>query len=541
MGLSGEAKKEFLDDKLFTCDFCLPDQEITFKAESALNRHTMRFHTKKALKRRALSAYPIPRVEMGPKKPVTNFAMGDKVFNNNNANIMETIQNLQEHLGLATKSFITLSAKDQAEVGSRLKELLHTVTDGSFLPLMNYCLEECHVRKLCALKGIRTDELPSSSLQLKEEDVKKEEPKEEPKEPTEEPTDSDVDERMAEADADIEAEFWNTGDENHGYSREKQPGNHFANIIPSQYDDCDPARVFLGNLPHDTRERDIEKFFAKYGRVYNIFINKNVRLLESIRKNGKYGFCEFDDYRDADDAVHDLNSRELLGERITVEHARGPRRRKEGVRRSWIDKYYGPPTTSNYRVIVENLSSRVSWQDLKDLMREVSYADAHRPWRNEGVVEFATKSDMMRAVEKYDDYTLEGRRLKLIIDNGWSMSRSTSTSRFWSRSSSSSRSRSRSSDCSRSRDRSKSQDRRQRSAEKNRSRSRERSGSKDISRSHTTEKADEKGRSRSRTRSRSRSKDDRDRRDENNHENRSGKPWWYPTSASKGTEELLRN
>ena len=53
----------------------------------------------------------------------------------------------------------------------------------------------------------------------------------------------------------------------------------------------------------------------------------------------------------------------LLILRITVEHARGPRRsdRGRGGRRSWIDKY-GPPTRTNYRVIVENLSSRVSWQ-----------------------------------------------------------------------------------------------------------------------------------------------------------------------------------
>ena len=58
MGLSGDAKKEFLDNKLFTCEICLPQQEITFKAKSALNRHTKRFHTKEAVKRRALSASP---------------------------------------------------------------------------------------------------------------------------------------------------------------------------------------------------------------------------------------------------------------------------------------------------------------------------------------------------------------------------------------------------------------------------------------------------------------------------------------------------
>ena len=44
--------------------------------------------------------------------------------------------------------------------------------------------------------------------------------------------------------------------------------------------DRDASRVFLGNLPHDVRERDIERFFDRFGRVRNIFI-----------KNGKYGFC----------------------------------------------------------------------------------------------------------------------------------------------------------------------------------------------------------------------------------------------------------
>jgi len=45
-----------------------------------------------------------------------------------------------------------------------------------------------------------------------------------------------------------------------------------------------------------------------------------------------------------------------------VEHARGPRRARERSRRAgWVDKY-GPPVRTKYRVIVENLSTRVSWQ-----------------------------------------------------------------------------------------------------------------------------------------------------------------------------------
>lgn len=78
------------------------------------------------------------------------------------------------------------------------------------------------------------------------------------------------------------------------------------------------TRVFIGRLPHNCRERDLDKFFRNYGR-----------LKEIILKNG-YGFVEFDDIRDAEDAVYDLNGRELLGERVTVEHAKGTARRPGG-------------------------------------------------------------------------------------------------------------------------------------------------------------------------------------------------------------------
>ena len=79
---------------------------------------------------------------------------------------------------------------------------------------------------------------------------------------------------------------------------------------------------------------------------------------------------EFDDYRDADDAVYELNGKEILGERVSVEHARGTRRGRSrsrdrrdsrDSRAPWLDKY-GPPTRTDYRITIENLSTRVSWQ-----------------------------------------------------------------------------------------------------------------------------------------------------------------------------------
>ena len=142
----------------------------------------------------------------------------EKATNNNDGKAAVDAENIKRELGLVEKSFINLSEKEQAKIGGRLKEILHTVSDGAMVPLLNFCLEESHVRKLCALKGIITHEVSSTSG-FKVEDVKKEEPKEEPKdEPMEEPidTDSEVDERMAEANADIEAAVRNTRDEDHG-------------------------------------------------------------------------------------------------------------------------------------------------------------------------------------------------------------------------------------------------------------------------------------------------------------------------------------
>ncbi|XP_012256066.1 serine-arginine protein 55 isoform X3 [Athalia rosae] len=308
------------------------------------------------------------------------------------------------------------------------------------------------------------------------------------------------------------------------------------------------TRVYVGGLPYGTRERDLEKFFRGYGRFRDVLI-----------KNG-YGFVEFDDYRDADDAVYELNGKELLGERVAVEIARGVSGRRGdrgyGRSRSWRDNRddmrhdrdsvnrntrtassykqslprYGPPTRTEYRLTVENLSSRVSWQDLKDYMRqagEVTYADAHKQRRNEGVVEFATYSDLKNAIDKLDDTELNGRRIRLIEDkrrgrrsrSSSSRSRSHSRSRSprrrsrtrsrsprssRSRSPRSSRSKSRPHSKSKSKSKSKSPERsRSRSKSKSRDRSKSKSKSKSISRSRSRSKA---ARSKSRSQSKSKAK-----------------------------------
>jgi arginine/serine-rich splicing factor 4/5/6 len=63
------------------------------------------------------------------------------------------------------------------------------------------------------------------------------------------------------------------------------------------------TRVYIGHVPYDARERDIERFFKGYGRIREILLKKG------------YAFVEMNDARDAEDAVYDLNGKSLLGMR----------------------------------------------------------------------------------------------------------------------------------------------------------------------------------------------------------------------------------
>ncbi|KXN68251.1 RNA-binding domain-containing protein [Conidiobolus coronatus NRRL 28638] len=168
------------------------------------------------------------------------------------------------------------------------------------------------------------------------------------------------------------------------------------------------TRVYFGRLNRDVRERDIEKLLRGYGDIREINL-----------KNG-FGFVEFRDIKDADDVVYDFNGREFFGDRLIVEHARGRRDRfEERPRERFHSTRFGPPTRTQYRLIVENLSSSVSWQDLKDHMRkagEVTFADCHKYREGEGIVEFVNQDALKEAVKTLDNTELRGRRITVRED-----------------------------------------------------------------------------------------------------------------------------
>merc|ERR1712130_1090489 len=270
--------------------------------------------------------------------------------------------------------------------------------------------------------------------------------------------------------------------------------------------------VWIGGLSERVRTRDVEEFFRGYGKILDISLKQ------------KFGFIEFEDKYDAEDAVRDLDDKRLEGTHVRLEMSKGCKdkyrdfqrtgrvkyrsfsrevsrdrrryrsrsrsdrrsrsrsRREESSRRTYYQKpayrKYGAPSKTEWTVEGDNLSSRCSWQDLKDFMRragEVTYGDAHGEiGRNRGIVCYETQDDMEIAVDELDGREINGRDVKLTakVREEWDSGRDRSRSRSGGR-----RSRSRS--------------------RRSRSRSRRRSGSPTSDRRRSRSNSNRRSRSRS--------------------------------------------
>jgi len=167
------------------------------------------------------------------------------------------------------------------------------------------------------------------------------------------------------------------------------------------------TRVYVGNLPMDIRTREVEDIFYKYGRIRDIDVKFPSRP-------PAFAFVDFEDARDAEDAIRGRDGYEYDGARLRVEPANGGRRevRDAGARGARDSARYPRNIrgTGDFTVEVSNLPPRVSWQDLKDFMRkagDVVFTEVDG--RGGGIVEYSNKRDMKYAVEKLDDSEFRGR------------------------------------------------------------------------------------------------------------------------------------
>jgi len=215
--------------------------------------------------------------------------------------------------------------------------------------------------------------------------------------------------------------------------------------------DC---KVYIGNLPQNIREQDVDDLFAKYGKIRYIDV-------KTPSRPPAYAFVEYDDPRDAEDAVRGRDGYEYSGQRLRVEVAKGERGgdRGGGDRGGYggdrggyggdrggyggdrgggyggdrggdrggyggdrgggggdrsrpplprYDPHLNRSKGTGFRVMVKNLPRSASWQDLKDFFRAVvapSYVNVFLDDREGviGIADFENADDVAYAIRKLDD------------------------------------------------------------------------------------------------------------------------------------------
>ncbi|KAH6560120.1 hypothetical protein BASA81_016180 [Batrachochytrium salamandrivorans] len=149
------------------------------------------------------------------------------------------------------------------------------------------------------------------------------------------------------------------------------------------------TRVYIGRLPRDVTEREVEKLAREFGRV------RDIRVLAG------FAFVEFSDSRDARDCVRELDNSRYDGERLIAQPARSDSDRR--------DRDSTALRRGEFSISVQGLPPRTSWQDLKDLFRKSGHVVFTNTDANgDGVVEFSNEGDKTAAIEQFDKYDYQG-------------------------------------------------------------------------------------------------------------------------------------
>uniref|UniRef100_A0AAY4A7K2 Serine/arginine-rich splicing factor 3 n=1 Tax=Denticeps clupeoides TaxID=299321 RepID=A0AAY4A7K2_9TELE len=97
---------------------------------------------------------------------------------------------------------------------------------------------------------------------------------------------------------------------------------------PTVHRDCPlDCKVYVGNLGNSGNKTELERAFGYYGPLRSVWVARNPP---------GFAFVEFEDPRDATDAVRELDGRTLCGCRVRVEMSNGEKRsRNRGPPPSW--------------------------------------------------------------------------------------------------------------------------------------------------------------------------------------------------------------
>ncbi|EGW30197.1 uncharacterized protein SPAPADRAFT_63810 [Spathaspora passalidarum NRRL Y-27907] len=187
--------------------------------------------------------------------------------------------------------------------------------------------------------------------------------------------------------------------------------------------------IFIGNIPFDCSDKDVADIFSK-----DFTIVRSDIVTNRGRSRGM-ATIEFNNKEDVRSAIEKFDRSEYRGREIFVRQDYPPPEKKEEFRErretydNRRDKSYESRRRDQHQqhqqsskpgceIFVGNLPFSINWQALKDLMRkagDVIRADVRMDnWgksRGFGTVVFGTEEEANKAVEMFQGYEIEGRKL----------------------------------------------------------------------------------------------------------------------------------
>uniref|UniRef100_A0A0B6ZXA7 Serine/arginine-rich splicing factor 10 n=1 Tax=Arion vulgaris TaxID=1028688 RepID=A0A0B6ZXA7_9EUPU len=110
----------------------------------------------------------------------------------------------------------------------------------------------------------------------------------------------------------------------------------------SRYSRPPNSSLYVRNVPDGTRPEELRTLFGKYGPVTDVYVPMDYYT----RRPRGFAYVQFEDPRDADDALYHLDRSRYYGRELEIEFARGDRKspgqmrgKERSSRRSPYSKY----------------------------------------------------------------------------------------------------------------------------------------------------------------------------------------------------------
>jgi RNA recognition motif-containing protein len=161
-------------------------------------------------------------------------------------------------------------------------------------------------------------------------------------------------------------------------------------------------RIYIGNLPNHTTERDLMALFERAGQIVSV----RIMLDRDTGRSKGFGFVEMGN-EEAEKAIKQLNGTNLDGHTLSVNEAR-PRPESSGER--------GSPSI---RLFVSNLPYTATGAELKEFFSAVGPVSSvilpvereSRKPRGFAFVEFPDRAHAQEAIRRFHNQPFQGRTL----------------------------------------------------------------------------------------------------------------------------------